>query len=410
MKSKKPAVAAVLAAALFVAACGGDDGASTTTAAPSTEAPGSTAPGDDGPPASDLPAEIIVGVPLDTSGSAAVAAVGTDENDGVKLAAQEINESGFLGDSRIVLREADTQADQQRAIESVLRFVNDGVHGVVGFTLTPSFLAAAPELQDAGIPTVAVGLSAAGVTEIGDYMFRVYPNMQFVIPPGDLEFVEAFGAETVAFLYQSDAESAALIHNARKAALEDAGYEVVAEQTFTSNDIDVRAQLTAIDGANPDVLIVTPLPGLMTTVYLQAAEVGIEAHIIGSPDVNAAILEQAGPEMECLVYTTVWNPQSDQGNNPHFLEYFAANGPSTSPTVFHAVGYASLWAFAEAVKAAGSVDGAAIRDALAGLDAIDTPVGTVNFKENRAAAITGARVQVRDSALTIWNPDEACER
>lgn len=424
MRLRKSALAVAIVASLIAAACGGDDDAApVTTAAPATtsdtpdtpdtsDTAATTSPEAPDSPSDelDLPAEIIIGVPFDTSGSAAVAAVGTDENDGVRLAAKEINESGYLGDSQIVLREVDTQAEQQRAIEAVLRFVDEEVHGVVGFTLTPSFLASAPELQDAGIPTIAVGLSAAGVTEIGDYMFRVYPNMQFVIPPGDIEFAEAFGGTRVAYMYQSDAEAASLIHAARKAALEEAGYETVSEQTFTNNDIDVRAQLTAIQGSDPDIVVVTPLPGLMTIVYLQAAEVGIDVPIIASPDVNDSILEQAGPEMECLVYTTVWNPASDQGNNPHFLEYFAEHGPDVSPTVFHAVGYASMWSFAEGIRAANGVDGAAIRDALVSLDAIDTPVGTINFQNDRAAAITGVRVQVRDSALTVWSPDEPCER
>src|SRR3712207_6173447 len=78
--------AACLAIAVVAGACGGDDG-------------GGAAPGGGG----QLPATIKIGVPLDTSGSAAIAGVGNAELAGVRLAANEINNTGFLGNTKIEL-------------------------------------------------------------------------------------------------------------------------------------------------------------------------------------------------------------------------------------------------------------------------------------------------------------------
>lgn len=400
MKRVSGLVLAVLMAATVVA-CGDDDEG--TDAASGDPAAGGSEE------ASDLPDEIVIGAPLDTSGAAAVASVGTDELDGVRLAVEEINSSGFLGDTQIKIEAVDTKADKQEAVQAVLRLISQEVHGIVGFTLTPSFLAAAEQLQSEGVPTVAVGLSAAGVTEVGDYMFRVYPDMGNVIPPQDVAFAEHFGAKRVAYIYQSDAGATAEIAVKRKEALEEAGFETVAEETFTANDTDVRAQLTSIKEANPDLVVATPLPGLMTIVYLQAAEVGLDAQFIGSVGVDEVILEQAGEAMECMVYVVPWTPASTEGNNAEFIELWKASGGSKDANVFHASGYTSMWAMAHAIKEAGSVDGAAIRDAMASMDPIVTPFGEIDFQDNRAASITGTPVLVTGGQQEVWDESKECQ-
>ncbi|MGE3329213.1 MAG: ABC transporter substrate-binding protein, partial [Acidimicrobiia bacterium] len=154
----------------------------------------------------------------------------------------------------------------------------------------------------------------------------------------------------------------------------------------------------------------TPLPGVMTIVYLQAAEVGIESQIIGAPDPNAAILEQAGIEMQCLVYTTPWNRLSEEGNNQHFLEYWDANGNGNPADLFHAYGYSSMWAMAHGIRNANSVDGQDIHDALVTMPDIAVAVGDINFQTDRTASITGTKVQIQDSAPVIWDPSATCER
>ena len=393
---KRAGLAVLAVGALVAAACGGDDDTGTSSS------------GDGG---GGLPETITVGVPLDTSGAAGVAGVGTDELDGVRLAAQEINDTDFFEGSTIELVEIDTKADKQEAVSATLDLVSQEVDGIVGFTLTPSFLAAAPQIAQVGTPTVAVGLSAPGVTEAGDSIFRLYPDMSAVIPPGDVAFLEAMpDIETAAYIYQSDAESAASIHESRMAAIEEAGVETVAVETFTGTDTDVRAQLTSIDQEAPDVVVATPLPGMMTTVYLQAEEVGIDAQLFVAPDTSDDILEQAGEAMQCAVYTTAWNAQSTEGNNTEFLEYWDANGADRSATVFVAAGYASLWSFAEGVKAAGSTDAAEVTEAMSALDGLASPFGDIGFTEDRTADVQGTAVQVVDGELALWDPEGDCAR
>jgi branched-chain amino acid transport system substrate-binding protein len=361
-----------------------------------------------------LPAEIEIGVPLDLSGAVGVASVGISERDGIRLAAKEINDTGFLGSSKIKLVEIDTKGDKQEAVSGALKLIGDEVDAIVGFTLTPSFLAAGPQIQQTGVPTMTVGLSAAGVTEIGDYIFRLYPDMANVMPAADKEFAEKFGdIKTAAYIYQSDSEAAKIVISKRKAVLEGMGIKTVGEQTFVGTDTDVRAQLTKIKGANPDAIVSMPLPGMINPLYLQLDEIGFTGRVLSAPDYSDANLQQAGKAMRCFVYTSAWNGQSTDGNNQHFLEYWKANGGAArSATVFEAAGYASMWSMAHGFKAAGTADKKAVRDALAKVTDIDSPFGKIGFTQNRAASVKGTKLQIIDSKITLYDPAKAssCKR
>jgi branched-chain amino acid transport system substrate-binding protein len=210
----------VLAAISLIAAGCGSDKKSTTTTTPATTAAAATTVAPTGsaagsttgsatassgvassaPPVSlDLPATIKIGAPLDTSGSAAVATVGSDEKAGMQMAINEINSKGFLGSTKLALDFVDTQAAKDVATQTVIAMTtSDKVDAIIGFSLTPSFQAAGPTAQAAKVPTIAVGLSGTGVTEIGDYVFRVYGPLIKLYDAADPTILKALGAKTAA--------------------------------------------------------------------------------------------------------------------------------------------------------------------------------------------------------------------
>jgi branched-chain amino acid transport system substrate-binding protein len=219
------AAVATLALAVGAVACGGDDSGS-----------------GGGEDSGGLSGNIKVGVPLDTSGSAAIAGVGNQEKAGVELAAEEVNNSGFLGDAKLELVMRDTKADKQEAVKTVRELIQrDKVNAIVGFTLTPSFLASGPVAQQQEIPTMTVGLSADGVTEVGDYIFRIYPSLSRLFSKSDPEFLKAIGAKTAAFLYGNDTETTVGQFKARQEIVKQLGIKSVEVQTVTAQATDVRA-------------------------------------------------------------------------------------------------------------------------------------------------------------------------
>lgn len=352
-------------------------------------------------------AVVRIGVPLDMSGSAAIADIGGSELAGMELALSEIEEQGFLGDTTVELVSVDTKADKQEAVAAVLKLVEqDQVDAIVGFTLTPSFMAAAPRAVEAGLPIIALGLAAPGVTSLGDTVFRIIPSVTGLYAASDPVMAEALGAETAAYLYVNDSETTVAIHEARVAALEAAGVETVETQAFTTADTNFRAQLTEVQNADPDVIVLTTFPGQIAGVFLQAEELGIETPVISSDGSNRAeVLDQAGAAMQCTTFNTVWSPVNETGRNPDFV---AAMGEDAD--LYAAAGYDAMWAYATALAAAGSPDSAAVVAALNDLTDFQGALGVYDFDDERNPSITGTDLQIQDGAAVLWTPETECTR
>ncbi len=284
MKGKR-VVASLGALTLVVAACGDDDDSSDDASADTeaaaedtTDSGGDTAEADGDTADTEAPAEteapadgdgdasgetivVEVGVPLDITGPAAISNIGSSELAGMELALSEVEAEGFLEGFDIEIVSVDTKADKQEAVAGVLKLVEeDGVDAIVGFTLTPSFLAAAPQAVETGMPVVAAGLAGAGVTDLGDNVFRIIPNVVSLYLESDAAFTEAFGSTKAAYLYTSDSETTAGIHGARKGGIEALGIETVSEQTTSTDDTEYRAQPPAMAHSGTDVPVAAARP------------------------------------------------------------------------------------------------------------------------------------------------------
>lgn len=358
--------------------------------------------------ASSAPSQVVrIGVPLDMSGSAAITDIGQSELAGMQLALSQIEEQGFLGDTTVELISVDTKADKQEAVAAVLKLVDeDQVDAIVGFTLTPSFMAAAPQAVDAGLPIIALGLAAPGVTSIGDTVFRIIPDVTGLYAVNDPIMAESLGVSSAAYLYVNDSETTVAIHDARIAALEAAGLETKEVQTYTTNDTDYRAQLTEIQNAGADVIVLTSFPGQIAGIFLQAEELGIDTPIISSDGSNRAeVLDQAGEAMQCTTFNTIWAPENEAGRNPDFVAAMGADAD-----LYSAAGYDAMWVYATALQAAGSADSDAIVTALNGIEDFDGAFGVYDFEGDRNPSITGTNLQIQDSAAVVWTPETECSR
>lgn len=394
-------VSAVLAACVLTmgaAACGSDSTAGS---------------GGSGGGAGGLPATIKIGVPLDTSGSAAVAGVGNAELDGVNLGADEINSTGFLGKSKLQLEVKDTKADKQEAVSTVRQLVTgDKVAALVGFTLTPSFMAAGPIAQQAKIPTMSVGLSADGVTEVGDHIFRIYPSLTRLFAKSDPEFLKSVGAKTVAFLYGNDTETTVGQYKFRQKLADDMGLKTVQVATVTAADTDTRAQLTQIKNAKPDVVFLNVNTGQQPGILVQAKELGLlpQTQVIGDVGFgNDTVRKQAGDALQCALFATTYTPDSTKGTNQHFVDLYAKAYHGKTADDFGAWGYDAIWAMARAIKTGGSTDGQKIVDALGSLK-MSGALGEYGWDATRQPTQSGVELQVVNGKLKAWTPSSTCKR
>ncbi len=89
------------------------------------------------------------------------------------------------------------------------------------------------------------------------------------------------------------------------------GGQVVAEQKFTKDDKDFKAQLTAIKTQNPDAIFMPIYYGPATLIALQARELGITCPLFGGDGWEAPELVQgpgAAEALEGCFYSTHFAP------------------------------------------------------------------------------------------------------
>jgi branched-chain amino acid transport system substrate-binding protein len=392
--------AAAVTLAVFAAGCSSSGGASSGSS--------------NGGGGSGLPSTIKIGVPLDVTGSALITGVGSGELAGVKFAVDQINSSKFLGTSKIKIVNYDTQADKTQAVSRTIQLVSqDKVNAIVGYTLTDSFLAAAPTAQKAGIPTMAVGLSGAGVTKVGDYMFRELLDYSLLFKAGDPQFVKATKGKTAAYLYGSDTVTTSGQYKERKALLEGLGVKTVASESITASTTNMSAQLTSIKSAKPDYVVIDVDTGQVPTVLSQVESSGITAQILGDNGLGTPQTlssPTASKAAQCGLFTQPWYVDSTKGVNPQFVKDWEAANKGKAPDMFNALGHDAMWGMVTAIKQAKSVSGSAVREALSHLSSFTGALGNYTWGTDGQPTYKGVTMQVQSGKVAVWNPSTTCTK
>ncbi len=358
------------------------------------------------PAASNLPAEITLGAVHDLSGPTAI--YGTSIQKGIDLAVKQINEQKFLGEGvtlKVVYEDA--AGDPKQAIAAFEKLTADAnITAILGPTLSSEAKSADPIAQEAGVPVVASSNTATGITDIGDYIFRTSLPESAVVPNTVKVTTAALGLKKVAIIYGNDDAFTQSGYEVFKAALTAAGIEILTEKTFAKGDTDFSTQLTTIKSLNPDALVVSALAEEAAGIMIQARTLGIpeSVRIIGGNGFNSPKLaDLAGKAAEGAISGSAWNVASTFPANVAFVKAFTAEYGS-APDQFAAQAYTAAWVAALAIKNAGSVEHAAVRDALAQIKDFDTPLGSFSFDAKRDPIHEPVVLTIKDGKFVVFQP------
>lgn len=373
-----------------------------------TDAPDATEAATEAPTeaASALPETITIGAAFGLSGDIAV--YGESQRNGVELALQHINESAYLGEGvTLEVDMQDTTGTPEGAIAALETLVGNGVVAIIGPTLSSQAFAADPVAQEAGIPVLGVSNTAGGITDMGDFVFRNSLPESSVIPGTIAQSTSVLGLENVALLWGNDDDFTVSGADVFRAALEENGVGIAAEETFARGDVDFNAQLTNLIAAEPDALVVSALAQEAALIITQARAQGYTGPIIGGNGFNSpAIIANAGEDSEGVIVGAAWNIASTDEMSVGFAEaYQEAYGKPADQ--FAAQAYSGAWLVAEAIKQAQSVEPAAVRDALAAIADFATPLGSFSFDDNRDPVHEPVVQIVRDGAFVILTEETA---
>ena len=314
------------------------------------------------------------------------ATFGQSADRGIRMAVAEVNAAGgVLGRPIEVITEDDRSVTEEARTAAQKLIQRDQVVALLGEVASSRSLAAAPEAQRAGVPMISPASTNPKVTEVGDAIFRTC----FIDPfQGAVMARFAFDdlkARRVAILFDFKQDYSVGLADFFRKTFQQLGGQIVADERYTSGDIEFRAQLTTIRGANPDAIFV---PGYYTEVGLiakQARELGIRVPLLGGDGWDSEkTLEIGGAAVEGDYFSTHYAADSDDPQVAAFVRrYQEQNGQV--PDAMAALGYDAARILADALARAGKTDGPALRDAIASTKDFAGVTGRITIDPSRNA-------------------------
>ena len=373
----KKVIALVLALVMVFAlcACGSSDSGSSTKAASSDEK------------------VVKIGVFEPTSGQNA--AGGKKEILGIEYAHSLYPTIDINGETyNIELVYADNASAAEKAPSAAQLLISNDVSVVVGPYGSGCAIAAGDLFAEAKIPAIGTSCTNPQVTAGNDYYFRVC-----YIDPFQGAVMASYalkqGCKNCVVIVEAGDDYSAGFGNYFSEAMKDAGAncETIPFQKDETDFSTIMAEIKSkgYDGIFAPVSIETaPL------IINQAREAGVECQIMaGDTWDDISIAERAGENANGVFFSAFFDA-TDTSNeagvefNKGILEWIAAdatrteNNGGTADAISSVTpcGYDAYMAAYNAILAAQSTDGEAIRDALASLDVKGLVTGDLKFDEN----------------------------
>ena len=325
------AMAAVMAAALF-AGCGN---ASTEATTGSTAAEGTTIKvGNSGPLTNDY------------------AMYGKAVEYGLKLAFEEINAKGGL---QFEVRVEDDEADSEMAVNSYNTLMDWGMDIMAGTTTSGCAAAAANLAAEDRVFMMTPSASDASVITAGDNIFQICftdPNQGV----GSADYItEHKLGEKIGVIYDNSNPYSVGIRDKFSAEAKEKGLEIVAEESYTSdNKADLSTQVTKCQAAGADLVFLPIYSVEAAQVLTYANKIGYDAAFFGCDGLDGILaVEGFNPELaEGVMLLTPFDASAEDEKVQNFVKNYTEKF-GVAPNQFAADAYDVAYAVYEACTAAG---------------------------------------------------------
>ena len=331
----------------------------------------------------------------------AQATFGQSTDKGVQMALEEINSSGGVLGQPIRLITKDNQSKPGETSTAVRELITrDKVMALIGEVASGRSLEAAPIAQRNGIPMISPASTNEKVTETGDHIFRVC----FIDPfQGTVcaKFAKKLGATKAAILVDASKDYSLGLAKSFKKEFEDKGGTITGQQSYSGGDKDFSAQLTAIKGANPEVVF---LPAYYTEAPLiirQARQLGITVPFIGGDGWDSPELVQVGgAAVEGCYFSNHFSNQSTDPKVVAFVQSYRKKY-GDDPDAMVALGYDALYLLADAMKRAGTTDPAKVTEAIAATKDFPGITGKITLDEHRNPNKPAVMLQIKNGKFSF---------
>ena len=327
----------------------------------------------------DQTLQMEIGVVQSLSGPASV--YGNSVLQGIELAVEEINAADDGIDLTVTLIDDESKVDAGVAAFETLTARD--LTAIIGPTLSNVALEAMPKAQSAGVPVIGATTTAQGIVENGDYVFRVALTEAVVVPATLARVHEDVPITGAVLVFDSGDAFSRSSADAMREGIAGIGATIVSEVDVATTDI--ASMFGDLHSKAFEAFLVTPLVEKSAVIVRALRADGFTQAIIGGNSFNTpGIAASAGTAVEGAYAGAAWNAGVDSTASEAFVKAFTRKYGS-APDQFAAQGYSSVYLLFDAVQRAGSVDRAAVRDALAATKDLSTPLGRLTMSPIREA-------------------------
>jgi branched-chain amino acid transport system substrate-binding protein len=264
----------------------------------------------------------------------------------------------------------------------------EGVHVILGPTWSSEARLAHPIAQAAGVPVLAISNIAGGITDAGDYIFRISLSEGEVIPETVKIADEELNLAQVSLVYDPGDLFSKAVADVFRAEIERRGLRIVGEHQLSNNTSSAGEIALTVAAEGPDAVIVSALQVQAWGVLQEIRKVSSVYVIGGSVFASPEMMREYQGAANNLVFGVPWHSLSGELQSREFVEEYRS-AYSTEPDVQAAQAYAGmvlLDAALERVELEGKSLGesrTSIRDGLKSVGTVPTVLGTLSFTDKR---------------------------
>jgi len=293
--------------------------------------------------------------------------LGKDNENGARLAVEEINQQGLMINGKKITLEfvgEDDASDPKQGTQVAQKLVDQKVVAIVGHLNSGVSIPASKIYSDAGIVQLSPSSTNPEYTNQGfKTTYRLVGTDAQQGPVLARFAIDKLKAKNIAIVDDSTQYGKGLADEFEKTIIASGGKIVVHEAT-NDKATDFKAILTNIKSKKPDIILYGGMDATGGPFAKQAKELGINVKIIGGDGICSPTLAQlAGDAAVNVICSTVGVPKESLANGETFLKNYQKRF-NAEVQIYSPMAYDAVMVIVDAMKRANSTEAAAILSAM----------------------------------------------
>ncbi len=297
---------------------------------------------------------------------------------GAEVAIDEINAAGGVNGMKLELIYQDDEADPEKGVNAYNKLVDKDINALLGCVTSGSCIAVVEESHKDNILQITPSGSAQDCAKYSN-AFRIC----FTDPLQGTtmaKYIAEQGFKKVAVIYDVANEYSKGIRDAFVGVAAENKIEIVADESFTTGDVDFKTQLTKVKASGADCVFLPIYYAEVAYISEQAKTVGLELPYFGCDGWDGVIKQLNGDtkNIEGAIFLTPFVATSEEPKVQSFVKAYEAKYGAT-PDQFAADAYDGVYTIKAAIEAAnGDISNEALIAAMTKIT-VEGITGTMTF-------------------------------